>query len=232
MPSSWCTARGKVFEHVPFDDPPSGDQLSPSSGALLQPCRTGPHPPGTSERPSDRRIPSTSEDRREPRSRHASCCGRSARDGVRALLLAVILVRRHPPRGSGHPRRVGIALARTGEVASSAVKIEETLPTGEIPQQSGPGSEHPGDAGQTGSRGEEVPSVPVDPEFDLAPELGDVVRCVDLARPTEILTVRITGSDPLALELIAAGIGDQVQVRSDGGAPRTLQVLEIIKHEP
>lgn len=74
--------------------------------------------------------------------------------------------------------------------------------------------------------------MPVDPEFDLAAELGDVVRCVDLARPTEILTVRITGSDPLALELIAAGIGDQVQVRSDGAASRTLQVLEIIKHEP
>lgn len=78
----------------------------------------------------------------------------------------------------------------------------------------------------------EVPSVPVDPEFDLAAELGDVVRCVDLARPTEILSVRITGSDPRALELIAAGIGDQVQVRSDGDASRTLQVLEMIKHEP
>ena len=118
------------------------------------------------------------------------------------------------------------------EHASGEAWIVETLAAGEFPQQSGPGSEHPGDAGQTGISGEEVPSVPVDPEFDLAAELGDVVRCVDLARPTEILTVRITGSDPLALELIAAEIGDQVQVRSDGAASRTLQVLEIIKHEP
>ena len=127
---------------------------------------------------------------------------------------------------------MGIALARTGEVASYAVKIEETLPAVEIPQQSGPGSEHPGDAGQTGRRGEEVPPVPMDVESDPATELGEVVRCVDLARPTEFLSVRITRSDPLTLELIAAGIGDHVRVRSDGGVSRTLQVLEIIKHEP
>ena len=72
----------------------------------------------------DRQIARLPHVRRPTRtiSRHASCCDRLDGGGVHALLLAVILVRRHPVRGDGHPRRVGIAFARTGEFAPLLIR--------------------------------------------------------------------------------------------------------------
>ena len=130
------------------------------------------------------------------------------------------------------------------EHASGEAWIEETQGAAEIRHQPGQGSEHLGDAYHTGTEGQEAPIVLVDLEAYLAVNVGDVVRYVNLDRPTEVLTICIAAeatdvgagavneSDPLAQALLSAVVGDEVQVRSDGGATRTLRVLEIIKQEP
>lgn len=90
---------------------------------------------------------------------------------------------------------------------------------------------------------EAVSSVLIDTEDDLEIEVGDVIRYVDLAKPSDVLTVQIThGKDdfangivnesrPLAQALIGAVVGDEVALHLAGSASKTFQVIEIKRTE-
>jgi transcription elongation GreA/GreB family factor/very-short-patch-repair endonuclease len=86
---------------------------------------------------------------------------------------------------------------------------------------------------------EAVSSVLIDTEDDLEIEVGDVIRYVDLAKPSDVLTVQITDekenlangivneSRPLAQALLGAVVGDEVVLHLAGSASKTFQVIEI-----
>lgn len=124
------------------------------------------------------------------------------------------------------------------EHASGEKWIEEGQAAGEIRQQSGQRTEHLGNAAQAGIERDAVNSVLSGAEADVEVAVGDVVRYVDVARPTNVLTVQITeggkevtlgvgnDSDPIARALVSAVVGDEGQVRSDGGTSRTFKVLD------
>ena len=90
---------------------------------------------------------------------------------------------------------------------------------------------------------EAVSSVLIDTEDDLEIEVGDVIRYVDLAKPSDVLTVQITSgkddfsngivnkSRPLAQALLRAVIGDEVALHLTGSATKTLKVIEIKRTE-
>lgn len=90
---------------------------------------------------------------------------------------------------------------------------------------------------------EAVSSVLIDTEDDLEIEVGDVIRYVDLAKPSDVLTVQIThGKDdfangivnesrPLAQALLGAVVGDEVALHLAGSASKTFQVIEIKRTE-
>ena len=86
---------------------------------------------------------------------------------------------------------------------------------------------------------EKVSSVLIDTEDDQEIAVGDVIRYMDLANPTDVLTVQIThGRDdfangivnesrPLAQALLGAVVGDEVALQLAGSASKTFQVIEI-----
>ncbi len=90
---------------------------------------------------------------------------------------------------------------------------------------------------------EAVSSVLIDTEEDLEIEVGDVIRYVDLAKPSDVLIVQITrGKDdfangivnesrPLAQALLGAVVGDEVALHLAGSASKTFQVIEIKRTE-
>ena len=90
---------------------------------------------------------------------------------------------------------------------------------------------------------EAISSVLIDTEDDLEIEVGDVIRYVDLAKPSDVLTVQIThGKDdfangivnesrPLAQALLGAVVGDEVALHLAGSASKTFQVIEIKRTE-
>ena len=90
---------------------------------------------------------------------------------------------------------------------------------------------------------EAVSSVLIDTDDDLEIEVGDVIRYVDLAKPSDVLTVQIThGKDdfangivnesrPLAQALLGAVVGDEVALHLAGSASKTFQVIEIKRTE-
>jgi transcription elongation GreA/GreB family factor/very-short-patch-repair endonuclease len=90
---------------------------------------------------------------------------------------------------------------------------------------------------------EAVSSVLIGTEDDLEIEVGDVIRYVDLAKPSDVLSVQIThGKDdfangivnesrPLAQALLGAVVGDEVALHLAGSASKTFQVLEIKRTE-
>ena len=83
----------------------------------------------------------------------------------------------------------------------------------------------------------------IDTDDDLEIEVGDVIRYVDLAKPSDVLTVQIThGKDdfangivnesrPLAQALLGAVVGDEVALHLAGSASKTFQVIEIKRTE-
>ena len=90
---------------------------------------------------------------------------------------------------------------------------------------------------------EAISSFLIDTEDDLEIEVGDVIRYVDLAKPSDVLTVQIThGKDdfangivnesrPLAQALLGAVVGDEVALHLAGSASKTFQVIEIKRTE-
>lgn len=84
-----------------------------------------------------------------------------------------------------------------------------------------------------------VSDVLLDTEDDLEVELGDVVRYVDVTKPEDILTIRIThktndipnglisAATPLAQTLLGAVVGDEVTLHIPGVLPRTFRINEI-----
>lgn len=80
-------------------------------------------------------------------------------------------------------------------------------------------------------------------ENDLTIEVGDVVRYTDLAHPNDVITVQIVrGKDdfangmvnesrPLALVMLGASVNDEVALHLVGSAPKTFQIVEIIRPE-
>lgn len=130
------------------------------------------------------------------------------------------------------------------EHASGKAWIEEGQTLSQTSQSPATGAERVGIANQSDNDGYEVNSDQSETDAVLAVELGDVVRYVDLAHPKDVLTIRIANdghdggeavvsvSDPIAQALLSAVVSKVVQVRSDGGATRTLQVLEIVHQEP
>lgn len=74
---------------------------------------------------------------------------------------------------------------------------------------------------------------------DLASEVGDVVRYIDLSLPNDVLTVQITrGKDdfsngivnesrPLAQAILGSTVDDEVELHLAGGAAKTFQIVEI-----
>ena len=91
---------------------------------------------------------------------------------------------------------------------------------------------------------EAVNSVLIDTEDDLAVEVGDLVRYVDMAKPNDILTVQIThGKDdfsngiinqsrPLAQALLGAVVGDEVALHLAGSASKTFLIVEFKRTQP
>ena len=127
------------------------------------------------------------------------------------------------------------------EHASGEAWIEE----GEEPGQSAtPTTQEVGaveNADQAKREREAVSSVLIDTEDDLEVDVGDVVRYVDLVKPSDVLTVQITdGKDdftngivhvsrPLAQTLLGAVIGDEVVLHLPGTTAKNFLVKEIIK---
>jgi transcription elongation GreA/GreB family factor len=86
-----------------------------------------------------------------------------------------------------------------------------------------------------------INSVLIKTEDDLEIEIGDVVRYVDLSKPNDVLTVKITSgkddfsngivneSRPLAQALLGAVIGDEVILHLPGTTARNFAIREIIK---
>ena len=84
-----------------------------------------------------------------------------------------------------------------------------------------------------------VISALIDTGHDLEVETGDVVRYVDLARPSDVLTVQITrGKDdfpngivnetrPLAQALLGAVAGDEVVLHLVGSDSKKFQIIEV-----
>lgn len=129
------------------------------------------------------------------------------------------------------------------EHASGEAWIEEGQAAGQTRQQSTQRAEQVENTSQAEIEREAVNLVLIDTEDDLEVEVGDVVRYVDLARPTDMLTVQITrGRDdfangivnesrPLAQALLGAVVGDEVALHLAGSASKTFQVLEIRRTE-
>jgi hypothetical protein len=79
---------------------------------------------------------------------------------------------------------------------------------------------------------------------DVEIEVGDLIRYVDVLRPDDVLSVRITSrrsdpangviseNTPLAQALIGAIAGDEVPLHLPGGTRRLFRVLGITKPEP
>ncbi|MGC9128945.1 MAG: hypothetical protein ACP5GA_09485, partial [Acidithiobacillus sp.] len=90
---------------------------------------------------------------------------------------------------------------------------------------------------------EAVNSLLIDTEDDLEIEVGDVIRYIDLAHPNDVITVQITrGKDdfangivnesrPLAQAILGAVVGDEVPLHLAGSAPKTFQIVEIVRPE-
>lgn len=86
---------------------------------------------------------------------------------------------------------------------------------------------------------ETISSVLIDTEDDLEIEVGDVIRYVDLAKPTDVLTVQITDGKedfangivhqtrPLAQALLGAVVGDEINLQLTGNSSKSFQIVEI-----
>jgi len=86
---------------------------------------------------------------------------------------------------------------------------------------------------------EEATTTLIGTEDDIEVEVGDVVKYVDLKKPTDVLIVQISkGEDdlsngvvnfgrPLAQILLRAVVGDEVTLHLPGVDPRTLRIVEI-----
>ena len=86
-----------------------------------------------------------------------------------------------------------------------------------------------------------VDKAPLATEDDLEVGIGDLVRYVDIAKPDEVLTVRIThtatdlakGSiskaTPLAQALLGAAVGDEVPLLIAGGRRRVFRITSIAR---
>lgn len=102
----------------------------------------------------------------------------------------------------------------------------------------------PSDQGVTRQASEEedrqvVSDALLDTEDELEVEVGDVVRYVDVTKPGDILTIRIThktndlpnglisAATPLAQSLLGAVVSDEVTLHIPGVSPRTFQITEI-----
>lgn len=80
-------------------------------------------------------------------------------------------------------------------------------------------------------------------ENDLAIEVGDVARYIDLAHPNDVMTVQIVrGKDdfangivnesrPLAQAMLGAIVDDEIVLHLPGSTSKTFQVIEIIRPE-
>ena len=76
-------------------------------------------------------------------------------------------------------------------------------------------------------------------ENDLAVEVGDVVRYIDLAHPNDVLTVQITrGKDdfsngivnesrPLAQAILGAAVDDEVELHLAGSTAKKFQIVDV-----
>ena len=92
---------------------------------------------------------------------------------------------------------------------------------------------------QTEAEREAVSSVLIETDSDIEVEVGDIVRYIDLAKPSDVLTVQITSekddfahgmfskSRPLAQVLLGALVGDQVILHLAGAASKSFQIIEI-----
>jgi transcription elongation GreA/GreB family factor len=75
-------------------------------------------------------------------------------------------------------------------------------------------------------------------------EIGDLVRYVDVLKPQDVLSVRITNrasdlangviseATPLAQALLGALAGDEVRLHIPGAAQRRFRIISIIRREP
>lgn len=94
-------------------------------------------------------------------------------------------------------------------------------------------------AAQSEIEREAVSSMLIDIEDELEIEVGDVIRYLDLARPSDVLTVQIVRSKddfvngivnesrPLAQTLLGAVVDDEVLLHLAGSASRTFKIIEI-----
>ncbi|MFM7331353.1 MAG: GreA/GreB family elongation factor, partial [Brachymonas sp.] len=125
------------------------------------------------------------------------------------------------------------------EHASGEAWIEEGQGAGQPVARETQDVEPPENAAQAEMDREAVSSVLIDTEDDLEIEVGDVIRYVDLAKPSDVLTVQITrGKDdfangivnesrPLAQALLGAVVGDEVALHLAGSTSKTFQIIEI-----
>ena len=84
-----------------------------------------------------------------------------------------------------------------------------------------------------------VSSLLIDSEDDVEIEVGDVIRYVDLAKPSDVLTVQITHdkddfangivneSRPLAQILLGAIVGDEVALHLAGSTSKNFKIIDI-----
>jgi len=90
---------------------------------------------------------------------------------------------------------------------------------------------------------EVVVSALIDAKDDLAIEVGDVVRYIDITKTNDVLTVRITHKEndfdnglisktaPLAQTMLGAVVGDEVILHVPGRATRVFKIIEIKRIE-
>jgi len=129
------------------------------------------------------------------------------------------------------------------EHASGEAWVEEGQGAGQPTSNVTPKIETVENTAQAEMEREAVNSVLIDIEDALEVDGGDVVRYIDLAHPSDVLTVQITkGKDnisngiinesrPLAQALFGAVVGDEVVLHLVGNATKTFKIVEIKRVE-
>jgi len=129
------------------------------------------------------------------------------------------------------------------EHASGEAWVEEGQGAGQPTSNVTPKIETVENTAQAEMEREAVNSVLIDIEDALEVDVGDVVRYIDLAHPSDVLTVQITkGKDnisngiinesrPLAQALFGAVVGDEVVLHLVGNATKTFKIVEIKRVE-
>lgn len=127
------------------------------------------------------------------------------------------------------------------EHASGEAWIEEGQGAAQIAPGAVSPNEYVKNSEQAEIEREAVSSVLIDTDDDLEIEVGDVIRYVDVSKPSDVLTVQITSgkddlsnrvvneSRPLAQALLGAVVGDEVALHLHGTTARNFVVKEIIK---